>query len=82
MLVEGSGHADSLALTTRQVDALSPKGRKGHALISLRRDCPGTYSTVSSLGWRPALSISLFPPHFAERRHLYMFPEFSGKWGI
>lgn len=25
-LVEGSGHADSLALTTRQVDALSPKG--------------------------------------------------------
>lgn len=28
MLVESSGHADPLALTTRQVDALSPKG--GH----------------------------------------------------
>lgn len=26
MLVESSGHADPLALTTRQVDALSPKG--------------------------------------------------------
>lgn len=28
VLVEGSGHTDSLTLTTRQVDALSPKERK------------------------------------------------------
>lgn len=28
VLVEGSGHTDSLPLTTRQVDTLSPKQRK------------------------------------------------------
>lgn len=36
MLVEGSGHTDSLALTTRQVDALLPKGRRSHSLIALQ----------------------------------------------
>lgn len=60
VLVEGSGHADALALTTGQVDALPPKGRKGHALTALQERLSWPL-LVSSLGGRPG-SMHLFAP--------------------
>ena len=49
VLVEGSGHADSLALTARQVDALPPKGRKGQARTALQQRLSRPFLDVSSL---------------------------------
>ena len=77
MLVEGSGHADSLALTTGQIDALPPKGRKGQARTALQQRLSRPLLDVSSL----ASFTSLRPPHLVERRNLYTFTEFIQKWG-
>lgn len=67
MLIEGSGYADSLALTTRQVDALSPKEKKGHDLIALQESLSSHLLDCELSGIEAWLCPSLCPPLTVQR---------------